>query len=109
MAKIHEKFLIFIDGADDAAMYPVSNVQSITLASDGQLLIKFAPGSLGDGQAGSVDIVTLTITADTEKTVMKNIGEAIAFSKEAVVLIADDVTGDYVDANITACAITLDA
>ena len=40
---------------------------------------------------------------------MKNIGEAIAFSKEAVVLIADDVASSYVDANITACAITLDA
>jgi len=51
----------------------------------------------------------LTITSATEKTVLKNIGEAIAFSKEAVVLIADDVTGDYVDANITGCAITLDA
>jgi|TARA_R100000458_G_C8190153_1_gene184127 hypothetical protein len=103
------KFVQFIDAADDAALYPVSNIQSLTCAGDGALVFKFAPGSLGVGQAASIDSVALTITADTEKTVMKNIGEAIAFSKEAVVLIADDVTGDYVDANITACAITLDA
>jgi len=103
------KFVQFIDAADDAALYPVSSIQSLTCAADGALVFKFTPGSLGTGQAASLDSVGLTITADTEKTVMKSIGEAIAFSKEAVVLIADDVTGDYVDANITACAITLDA
>jgi hypothetical protein len=103
------KFVQFIDAADDAALYPVSSIQSLTCAADGALVFKFTPGSLGTGQAASLDSVALTITADTEKTVMKSIGEAIAFSKEAVVLIADDVTGDYVDANITACAITLDA
>jgi hypothetical protein len=103
------KFVQFIDAADDAALYPVSNIQSLTCAGDGALVFKFAPGSLGVGQAASIDSVALTITADTEKTVMKSIGEAIAFSKEAVLLVADDVTGDYVDANITACAITLDA
>ena len=102
------KFVQFIDAADDAALYPVSNIQSLTCAGDGALVFKFAPGSLGVGQAASIDSVALTITADTEKTVMKSIGEAIAFSKEAVLLVADDVTGDYVDANITACAITLD-
>ena len=103
------KFVQFIDAADDAALYPVSNIQSLTCAGDGALVFKFAPGSLGVGQAASIDSVALTITADTEKTVMKSIGEAIAFSKEAVLLVADDVTGDYVDANITACAITLDS
>ena len=103
------KFVQFIDAADDAALYPVSSIQSLTCAADGALVFKFTPGSLGTGQAASLDSVALTITADTEKTVMKSIGEAIAFSKEAVVLIADDVTGDYVDAKITACAITLDA
>ena len=103
------KFVQFIDGADDAALYPVSNIQSLTCAADGALVFKFAPGSLGVGQADSKDLVALTITANTEKTVMKSIGEAIAFSKQAVLVIADDVTSDYVDANITACAITLDA
>ena len=84
------KFVQFIDGADDAALYPVDNIQSLTCASDGALVFKFAPGSLGVGQAASIDSVALTITADTEKTVMKSIGEAIAFSKEAVLLVRND-------------------
>lgn len=104
------KFVQFITAADDAALFPVENIQSITCKSDGALILKIVPGSLGVGQAASVDTVALTITADTEKSVMKSIGEAIAFSKEAVVLIADDVAGEYVDSNITAVgAITLDA
>ena len=102
------KFVQFIDGADDAATYPVDNLLGMTCASDGTLLVKFA-SSVGGGTGAEHDSVALTITADTEKTVMKSIGEAIAFSKSAVLLVADDVTGDYVDANITACAITLDS
>ena len=102
------KFIQFIDGGDDAATYPVDNLLGMTCAGDGALLLKFA-SSVGGGTGAEHDSVALTITADTEKTVMKNIGEAIAFSKEAVLVIADDVTSAYVDANISACAITLDS
>lgn len=110
MAKIHEKFLIFVDGADDAAMYPVSNIQSITLASDGALIMKFSPGSLGDGQAASIDIVTLTITADTEKAVMQAIANACADAySDASIVVCDDVNSIFLHANILSCAITLDA
>ena len=107
-----EKFLIFIDAADDAAMYTVSKIQSMTVASDATLLIKFAPGSLCDGQAGSVDVVTLTVTADTELKVFKSIAEAISgnsFKPNGYIVVADDVNGVYVDSDITACAIALDA
>ena len=109
---MEERFLIFIDAADDAAMYPVSKIQSMTVANDATLLIKFAPGSLGDGQAASVDVVTLTVTADTELKVFKSIAEAINgnnFSPKGFVVVADDVSGVYVDSDITACAITLDS
>tara|TARA_R110001583_G_C5384550_1_gene384069 strand:- start:102 stop:428 length:327 start_codon:yes stop_codon:yes gene_type:complete len=107
-----EKFLIFIDAADDAAMYPVSRIQSATVAADATIKIKFAPGSLGEGQAASVDIVTLTCTADTELKVFKSIADAIAgksFKSSGHVVVADDVNGTYVDSDITACAIALDA
>ena len=36
-----EKFLIFIDAADDAAMYPVSSLLGITVAGDGAVIVKF--------------------------------------------------------------------
>jgi hypothetical protein len=101
------KFVQFIDAADDAATYPADSLLGMTCASDGALLVKFA-SSIGGGTGAEHDSIALTITADTEKTVMKSIGEAIAFSKQAVLVIADDVASEYVDANITACAITLD-
>ena len=109
---MEERFLIFIDAADDAAMYPVSKIQSMTVAQDATLLIKFAPGSLGDGQAASVDVVTLTVTADQELKVFKSIADAISgnsFKSNGYVVIADDVNSSYVDSDITACAIALDA
>lgn len=110
-----EHFLVFIDAADDAGMFPVSKLQSVTCASDGAVLVKFAPGSLGDGQAASVDVVTLTVTADTEKTVMIAIADAInnatKYPKNTLnyTVVADDVNSIYANSNITACAIALDA
>ena len=109
---MEERFLIFIDAADDAAMYPVSKIQSLTVASDATLLIKFAPGSLGDGQAGSVDVVTLTVTSNEELKVFKSIADAISgnsFKSNGYVVIADDVNSSYVDSDITACAITFNS
>ena len=107
-----EKFLIFIDAADDAAMYPISRIQSATVAADATIVIKFAPGSLGEGQAASVDTVTLTCTADKELKVFKSIADAIAgksFKSSGYVVVADDVNGTYVDSDITACSIGLDS
>tara|TARA_R100001015_G_C4629020_1_gene189534 strand:- start:338 stop:667 length:330 start_codon:yes stop_codon:yes gene_type:complete len=109
MAKLQEKFLIFIDAADDAAMYPLSNLLGITVASDGQLLLKFK-SSVGGSTGTEHDSVALTITADTEKAVMQSIAKACgdAYS-DAAIVIADDVNSVYVNSNITACAITLDS
>ena len=107
------KYFVFIDAADDAAMFPVERLQSVTCASDGAVVVKFSPGSLGDGQAASIDSVALTVTADTEKAVMQSIARAANATgpqyNDGVVIVADDVAGVYVDSNITACAITLDA
>jgi hypothetical protein len=108
-----EKFLIFIDAADDAAMYPVSKIQSLTVASDATLLVKFAPGSLGEGQAASVDIVTITTTADKELVVFKALAEAItdigAFNGEKFLVVCDDVNSVFAHPDILSCTIALDA
>lgn len=104
-------YLLFVDGADDAAMYPASRIQSITCAADATVLVKFAPGSLGEGQAASVDVVTLTVTADKEASVMKAIAQAAnaPVIQGGVVTVADDVNSVYITSDITACAIALDA
>ena len=47
------KFLIFIDGTDDAAMYPLSRLLGVTVAAEGVVNLRFEP-SFNGGPAGSV-------------------------------------------------------
>ena len=107
-----EKFLMFIDDADDAATYPASRLIGMTCASDGALLMRFESsiGSFGtDGAAN--DLVTLTITADKEKDVMSEISRAInatASYNDGLIVVCDDVNSKFLHENILSCAITLD-
>jgi len=97
------KYFIFVDAGDDAACYPVDRLVSMTCTSNATLELSFERGLKGLG--GEHDVVTLTITADKEKDVMKSISQAAA-GRGNYILIADDVTSDYIDSKITACAIT---
>jgi len=104
--------LIFIDGADDAAAYPMSAFHGMTVAADATILMRFTPSFNPVGAADTdVDLVTVTCTADKELTVFKSIAAAINGAKrnnsEGYVVIADDVNSTYVDSNITGIAITL--
>lgn len=103
------KFLQFVEGADKAATYPVDRLISMTCAANATLLLKFSPGSLGTGQAASLDTVTLTISSDQEQKVMANIADSILFNEDGLIVIADDVDSIYLDPDITACVITLDS
>lgn len=104
----NNKYFVFIDAADDAAMYPVDGLQSATCAADATVVMKFAPGSLGVGQAASVDIVTLTIAADGEKAFFTAMANEINFGNSAAIVVADDVNSVYLG-TASAVAITLDA
>jgi len=83
------KYLQFIDDADDAATYPAERLISMTCASDATLLLNFE-SSVGGSTGTEHDVVTLTITADKEKKVMRSIVDAIN-GDEFLVTIADDV------------------
>lgn len=83
------KYLQFIDDADDAATYPAERLISMTCAGDGTLLLNFE-SSVGGSTGTEHDVVTLTITADTEKKVMRSIADAMN-KDDFVVTIADDV------------------
>ena len=105
-----DKFLVFIDGADDAACYPLANLLGITCASDGAVLMKFK-SSVGGSTGAEHDSVALTVTADSEKTVFSSIVSKINAhpNGDPFIVIADDVNSIYADSNISACAITLDS
>jgi len=104
----NNKFLVFVDAADDAAMFPLSNLQSATCAADGVVQMKFAPGSLGVGQAASIDSVAVTITADGEKAFFEALANEIVFGNSAAIVVCDDVNSIFLG-TASACAITLDA
>jgi len=104
-----KKYLQFIDAADDAATYPADNLIAMTAATDATLILKFSPGSLGSGQAASLDIVTLTITADSEKSVMGTIANEISLGETPTIVVCDDVNGLFLHSSIASCTITLDA
>ena len=110
-----EKFLYFNDDDNDVAMYPVKNLIAVTCASNTATILKFAPGSLGTGQAGSLDLVTLTHGAGGEITIMKALARAINGQRntdDGLIVVADDVNGEYLagfEGTVTAVDITLDA
>ena len=108
-----EKFLMFIDDADDAATYPASRLLGMTCAGDGALLMKFE-GSVADTtlEEDNIDLITLTCTADTEKAVMQAIAQAINGNRnlgDGAIVLCDDVNSVFLHKNILSCTITLDA
>ena len=102
--------LIFIDAADDAAMYPLDRLVATTVAADATILMHFE-SNIND--ANEQDLVTITCTSDKELQVMKSIAAGINAAKrnnsEGYVVIADDVNSTYVDSAITGIDYTLDS
>ncbi len=109
-----DKFLIFIDAADDAAMYPLSQLLGMTVAADATLLIKFGSSIQSGGTDGSsADIVTVTTTADKELVVFKALAKAItdigAFNGEKFLVVCDDVNSVFAHPDILSCTIAIDS
>ena len=109
-----KKYFLFIDDENDIAMYDVDRLQSVTCAADEAIIMKFAPGSLGEGQAASVDIVTLTTTAGAAKEgpIFRAIARAANASgsmKDGLITVCDDINSVFLHPDILSCAITLDA
>ena len=103
---------MFIDDADDAATFPASQLLGMTCAGNGALILSFVNTLGPNASEDKRSIVTLTITADTEKAVMSEIARAInatASYNDGLIVVCDDVNSKFLHANILSCAITLDA
>ena len=102
--------LIFIDAADDAAMFPLNRLVATTVAADATILMHFE-SAIND--ASEQDLVTITCTSDKELQVMKSIAAGINAAKrnnsEGYVVIADDVNSTYIDSAITGIALAIDS
>tara|TARA_R100000315_G_C5144342_1_gene82533 strand:- start:137 stop:466 length:330 start_codon:yes stop_codon:yes gene_type:complete len=108
-----DKFLIFIDAADDAAMFPVSGLLGITVASDATILVNFVNTLGPNATEDKRSFVTLTVTADSELVVFKALAKAItdigAFNGEKFLVVCDDVNSVFAHPDILSCTISLDA
>ena len=112
-----EKYLYFAqaDGANatsEAVMYPVSAFRGADVAATAiQLWFTGAESSTQTAEDNE-DLVTLTITAGTQKAVLKRIAEAMAATgsmKEPFVVIADADNSVFVHSAITDVETTLSA
>ena len=101
-----EKFICFVSGTDDAAMYPVGALRGLAVTAESTILMTFA--SFRNGTADlDRDTITLTTTADKEKDVMTAIAQKINQHphSDGFILLADDVASTYVHADLTSVAI----
>ena len=96
------KFLYFDGGSDNAMTFPVDRLLAIDQLDNTSILMTFEHAL---GTSSSNTKVDLTVTAGTEKAVMQSISEAIAFSKDQFVVIADSVNSVFIDNNISAVSV----
>ena len=107
-----EKFLIFIDAADDAMCVPVSSLIAMTCAGDGVVILSFVNTLGPNASEDKRTIATLTCTADTEQAVFTAIAQAINGNRnlgDGVIVVCDHTNSVFLHKNILSCTITLDA
>ena len=103
---IEERYLVFVDQADKAGMWPIHELATVRIEANGVLDVLFTPGSNGVGTSQSVDKVALTITADKEREVMLALGKTIVDGGESVIVVCDDVASEFLHPDILSCVIT---
>lgn len=112
------KFLLFVDAADDAVMYPIHSLIGIRATADSTVVLNFQNELGPNATEDTRDSVVLTITADTERAVMIAIAEAIGgFTAGGtadsvysnVIEVCNDVTSTFLHANILSCVTTPNA
>ena len=96
------KFLYFDGDGHNAMTFPVDRLLSIDQLDDVSVQLTFEHVL---GTTSSYTKVDLTVDAGTEKAVMKDISEAIAFGKDQFIIVADSVNSNYISSSITAVSV----
>ena len=93
------KWLFFRDAADDYSCYPVNSITGFSESgtSATTLVIYFTPTA--SHSTTEFDFTSLTVTS--HEAAIKDIMDAINFSKKTVITVADDVNSDYLSSNIS--------
>ena len=103
------------DAQGDSMLVPVEDITGMeaTAATTMDIYFKSTNNVMGGGQGEVViqDKVTLTVTTQTQKSVMKAMVEAMNNGphEDGITVIADDVNSTYLVSQITSCAGTVAA
>ena len=104
------KYLYFKDGDNDAQLYPAANLLGIIHDTNTSLKLRFVSAVTGSAAATEVDLVTLTIDADTETAVCEAIVGAMNDPRTSgFIVVANVTTGEFLHRGITGTAATLDS
>ena len=97
--------------AHDLACYPLSRFKGFTNTgttnTELQMIFEGLEEGGADGDASSVDTITLTITQNKHVEAMKDISNAIAADISGVIVIADRVGEEFVSSYVTASSISV--
>ena len=119
MIREKSQFVIAVDDADDAVMFPISRLLSIHHEGDDVIKMAFDPGT-GDVATGGnleADVINLTVPNETERSVTLAILDAINYNVGAYkskqrnyFTVCNDVDSTQNDvAGITSCTISFGA
>jgi len=103
---VDERFLMVVESTHRAGMWPLADIISVRIVASGTLSLLFAPGSNGIGTNKSLDQVDLTITAGTQKAIMKTLARVMVDGADPIVVICDDTNREYIHPDILSCDIT---
>ena len=112
---MRESYLMAVSAADDAIVVPFSRIRNMSCAGDGAIIISADPAVHDPtGTDADQDIITLTITADTEVAVLKDLtvqmlGAQASNGQSGVLMVCDDVNSVFAHADILSCTITRNA
>jgi len=94
------KFLYFANSATDAGAIPANLLRKMDVNSNStQIDLRFQ--DIGDGLGAEVTI-TLNVNEDKTHEVIQAISGEIRYGKKAMIVIADDLNGEYIHPEITA-------
>ena len=96
------------DGADESIAYPASSLRGFLCRDATNLFAYFdsIKDTHQDTTADNHDLITLTITSGTHRSVIKAITDEIAYGDQAFITVCNKDDEVFLDAKITNCAIT---
>jgi hypothetical protein len=92
-----KRFIRFRDLENELNVRPVSRLIGISDTVNDEIQLFFEADT---GAAAVVDYVDLSVTNDNEKAVIEAISKEINFSKDPIIIVADDHTSDYIHTDL---------